>query len=70
MGSMGYCKGIQSEHFHLHVFLFLEKVYFFVGIYFRGRYEKLFLRQFYLVDLPLFPQKGENFSSFPIFSIN
>ena len=40
--------------------VFLERICFFVGIYFHGRYEKLFLLGFYLVSLPLFPEKGEN----------
>ena len=57
---MGYCKGIKSEHFQLHVFVFLGKSIIFAGICFNGRYEELF-RQIYLVSLPLFSAKRSKF---------
>ena len=52
----------KASIFSCKIFIFFKKVYLFAGVYFHGRYEKLFLLRFYNMSLPIFPGKGENFS--------
>ena len=50
------------ELFQLQVFLLLEKSIRYAQIYFRQSYNKLLLREFYLVSVPSFSENNSKFS--------